>query len=242
MRTHSTTRHGTLYDDVTAKKKQRQRPAKEFQQLKPNDQVKHNSKPSIFTFVITHNLSKHCDKVIHTIIDKKKHYLIKRTMIGGVKTIDCNDVNPDLLMLDSYNSCDGGIKTEPGMMYAGGKTYITLDNKGWQGSTTTILEERTLPVAVCEDFNSSYSQHSDSNSNSRPETPVTGVRGRRPGRKAAKAAELEEEQGSPEEQERLRIRRERNKEAAARCRKRKMDQIETLEQQVGFSFLLFIKN
>jgi len=154
-------------------------------------------------------------------------------MIGGVKTIDCNDVNPDLLMLDSYNSCDGGIKTEPGMMYAGGKTYITLDNKGWQGSTTTILEERTLPVAVCEDFNSSYSQHSDSNSNSRPETPVTGVRGRRPGRKAAKAVELEEEQGSPEEQERLRIRRERNKEAAARCRKRKMDQIETLEQQVA---------
>ncbi len=158
-------------------------------------------------------------------------------MIGGVKTIDCNDVNPDLLMLDSYNNCDGGIKTEPGMMSAaGGKTYITLDNKGWQGSTTTILEERTLPVAIYEDFNSSYSQYSDSNSNhSRPETPVTSVRGRRPGRKAAKAVELEEEQGSPEEQERLRIRRERNKEAAARCRKRKMDQIETLEKQVGFN-------
>ena len=162
-------------------------------------------------------------------------------MIGGVKTIDCNDVNPDLLMLDSYSSsCDGGIKTEPGMMSAaGGKTYITLDNKRWQGSTTTILEERTLPVAIYEDFNSSYSQYSDSNSNSRPETPVTSVRGRRPGRKAAKDAELEEEQGSPEEQERLRIRRERNKEAAARCRKRKMDQIETLEKQVGFKLFQF---
>merc|ERR1711944_334143 len=37
---------------------------------------------------------------------------------------------------------------------------------------------------------------------------------------------------SPEEVERLRIRRERNKAAAARCRKRRMDTISTLEEEV----------
>lgn len=150
-------------------------------------------------------------------------------MIGGVKTIDHNDVNPGLLMLDSFNSgyscSDGGIKTEPADF---GKTYITLDKAGWQGSTTTIIEERTLPVAVLEDFNN---QHGYS---SRPETPVTSTRGpgRRPGRRSAKV-ESDDEASSPEEAERLRVRRERNKEAAARCRKRKMDQIETLEKQVA---------
>jgi len=38
---------------------------------------------------------------------------------------------------------------------------------------------------------------------------------------------------SPEEVERLRIRRERNKAAAARCRKRRMDQISTLSEEVN---------
>ena len=37
---------------------------------------------------------------------------------------------------------------------------------------------------------------------------------------------------SPDEVERLRIRRERNKAAAARCRKRRMDTISTLEEEV----------
>merc|ERR1712049_35140 len=38
---------------------------------------------------------------------------------------------------------------------------------------------------------------------------------------------------SPQEAERLRVRRERNKAAAARCRKRRMDQIDTLSEEVG---------
>ena len=38
---------------------------------------------------------------------------------------------------------------------------------------------------------------------------------------------------SPQEVERLRVRRERNKAAAARCRKRRMDQISTLSEEVG---------
>jgi len=42
----------------------------------------------------------------------------------------------------------------------------------------------------------------------------------------------EEEGMSPDERERLRIRRQRNKEAAARCRKRRVDQTNTLQTQV----------
>merc|ERR1712038_236752 len=42
----------------------------------------------------------------------------------------------------------------------------------------------------------------------------------------------EEEGMSPDERERLRIRRQRNKEAAARCRKRRVDQTNTLQAQV----------
>merc|ERR1712141_873160 len=42
----------------------------------------------------------------------------------------------------------------------------------------------------------------------------------------------EEEGMSPDERERLRIRRQRNKEAAARCRKRRVDQTNTLQSQV----------
>merc|ERR1719310_582663 len=50
----------------------------------------------------------------------------------------------------------------------------------------------------------------------------------RPGVKARQ----DEADMSPEEVERLRIRRERNKAAAARCRKRRMDTISTLELEV----------
>merc|ERR1712026_546441 len=50
----------------------------------------------------------------------------------------------------------------------------------------------------------------------------------RPGVKARQ----DEAELSPEEVERLRIRRERNKAAAARCRKRRMDQISTLTEEV----------
>lgn len=53
----------------------------------------------------------------------------------------------------------------------------------------------------------------------------------RPGVKAAKYND--DSELSPEEAERLRVRRERNKAAAARCRKRRMDTITTLEEEVA---------
>merc|ERR1712004_903861 len=51
----------------------------------------------------------------------------------------------------------------------------------------------------------------------------------RPGVKAS-TNELEL---SPDEAQKLNVRRERNKAAAARCRKRRMDQIDTLSEEVG---------
>ncbi|XP_018327814.1 transcription factor kayak isoform X2 [Agrilus planipennis] len=85
-------------------------------------------------------------------------------------------------------------------------------------------------------WHSSISPHSQ-DSNSRPTPPVTPknngmnvvmtteTTGRRNmgGRKPAKTLDL-----SPEEEERRRIRRERNKMAAARCRKRRVDHTNTL--------------
>merc|ERR1711983_296178 len=148
------------------------------------------------------------------------------TMIGPVKTIDHNDINPDLLLLgDNY------IKSEDdSTMYSDtGKTFVNLDNKHWQGGSTTVLEERNLPVVFQDIMARSISPGSTTSSTS----SSTGRTSRRPGRKSAATNRQEEEEFSPEEAERLKIRRERNKEAAARCRKRKLDQIETLEKQVS---------
>lgn len=149
-------------------------------------------------------------------------------MIGGSNSnktsstvIDHNDVHPSLLMLVDE---DGNmVPQHQDMMHKPGKTYVNLDSKHWQGGTTTVLEERTLPV-VFQDMKREETDHMDAVTSSRA--------GRtRPGRKGARV--VEDEDQSPEEQERLRIRRERNKEAAARCRKRKIDQIESLEKQVS---------
>merc|ERR1712038_1023609 len=52
------------------------------------------------------------------------------------------------------------------------------------------------------------------------------------GRKNNKRLSPKEEAMSPEERERLRLRRVRNKEAAARCRKRRVDQTNNLQEQV----------
>lgn len=64
--------------------------------------------------------------------------------------------------------------------------------------------------------------------NGRKHANVKRTPKKRPGVKAA----TNEFDLSPDEMERLRIRRERNKAAAARCRKRRMDQISTLSDEV----------
>ena len=108
------------------------------------------------------------------------------------------------------------------------RTFYNLDNKHWQGGFATVVSPD------CEDisggvFASPLSNAAEFSSALSPETlaaPSSRGGGRGGGRKPAIKAE---EELSPEEEERLRIRRERNKQAAARCRKRRVDQTMTLQ-------------
>merc|ERR1719187_1076855 len=98
---------------------------------------------------------------------------------------------------------------------AGGRTYVNLDSKNWQGGTTTVV----TPSSAAPLF-------ADLQSHTMMEERKVNRGGGR------KSASLKDEDLCPEEEERRRIRRERNKLAAARCRKRRVDQTETLSREV----------
>merc|ERR1712128_306853 len=98
---------------------------------------------------------------------------------------------------------------------AGGRTYVNLDSKNWQGGTTTVV----TPPSAAPLF-------ADLQSHTMIEERKVNRGGGR------KSATLKEEELCPEEEERRRVRRERNKLAAARCRKRRVDQTETLQKDV----------
>merc|ERR1719435_70385 len=99
---------------------------------------------------------------------------------------------------------------------AGGRTYVNLDSKNWQGGTTTVV----TPSSAAPLF-------ADLQSHTMGEDrKVNRGGGRNP-------ASIKDEELCPEEEERRRIRRERNKLAAARCRKRRVDQTETLQIEVN---------
>jgi len=99
---------------------------------------------------------------------------------------------------------------------AGGRTYVNLDSKNWQGGTTTVV----TPSSAAPLF-------ADLQSHTMIEERKVNRGGGR------KSATLKEEDLCPEEEERRRVRRERNKLAAARCRKRRVDQTETLQIEVN---------
>merc|ERR1719229_1512677 len=98
---------------------------------------------------------------------------------------------------------------------AGGRTYVNLDSKNWQGGTTTVV----TPSSAAPLF-------ADLQSHTMMEERKVNRGGGR------KSASLKDEELCPEEEERRRVRRERNKLAAARCRKRRVDQIESLQRDV----------
>jgi len=100
---------------------------------------------------------------------------------------------------------------------AGGRTYVNLDSKNWQGGTTTVV----TPSSAAPLF-------ADLQSHTMMEERKVNRGG---GRKSASLKD--EELLCPEEEERRRVRRERNKLAAARCRKRRVDQTETLQIEVN---------
>jgi len=99
---------------------------------------------------------------------------------------------------------------------AGGRTYVNLDSKNWQGGTTTVV----TPSSAAPLF-------ADLQSHTMVEDRKVNRGGGR------KPATIKDEELCPEEEERRKVRRERNKLAAARCRKRRVDQTETLQIEVN---------
>ena len=95
------------------------------------------------------------------------------------------------------------------------RNYVNLDTGGWAGGVTTLVSP------------GGNSGHNFTES-LRSVTPGGRGIGRGNGRR------IKEEEGllDPEEEEKRRVRRERNKLAAARCRKRRVDQIDTLQRDV----------
>lgn len=127
------------------------------------------------------------------------------------------------------------------------KSFVKLDSKSWQGGTTTVVTPTKSENLTFLDVPTSVSaMKTRSSTRTLPRlstearaqvTPVVTPRRQanvrrtpklRPGVKAV----TNDEDLSPEDAEKLRVRRERNKQAAARCRKRRMDQIDTLSNEV----------
>jgi len=100
---------------------------------------------------------------------------------------------------------------------AGGRTYVNLDSRNWQGGTTTVVTPSSAAPFNIADLQSSSGME---------ERRVNRGGGRR-------SVNVKDEELSAEEEERRRVRRERNKLAAARCRKRRVDQTESLQQEVN---------
>merc|ERR1711988_894910 len=98
------------------------------------------------------------------------------------------------------------------------KTYINMDSSNWQqGGVTTVVTPSAAPPPSFELLQPS---------NQEEEKKVNRGGGRKP-------RDKEEETLCPEEEERRKMRWERNKLAAARCRKRRVDQTESLQDEVN---------
>merc|ERR1719430_1469552 len=98
---------------------------------------------------------------------------------------------------------------------AGGRTYVNLDSKNWQGGTTTVV----TPSSAAPLF-------ADLQSHTMMEERKVNRGGGR------KSASLKDEELCPEEEERRIMPRGRNKLAAARWRKRMLqDEIHSLQAQ-----------
>jgi len=125
------------------------------------------------------------------------------------------------------------------------KSFSKLDSSSWQGGTTTVVTPtKSETLTLLDDPPMAIQTRSSSRVAGRataivqPQRQVmarkqamvkrTPVKSR-PGVKAM----TDESTLSPEESDRLRVRRERNKAAAARCRKRRLDQISTLSDEVA---------
>merc|ERR1712079_613357 len=128
------------------------------------------------------------------------------------------------------------------------KSFIKLDISSWQGGTTTVVTPTKSEQLTILDVPTSLTtmRTRSSRSNGKPmavvqqqpknhakTTPKKQANVRRtPKSRPGVKATTDESGLSPEEAQKLEIRRERNKAAAARCRKRRMDQISYLSDEV----------
>merc|ERR1712223_1043095 len=127
------------------------------------------------------------------------------------------------------------------------KSFIKLDSNSWQGGTTTVVTPTNSEKLTILDVPSSLKTMKTRSSNRVNRTVVTmqsqpkrqetlpkkqaNIK-RTPKSRPGVKATTEESGLSPEEAQKLEIRRERNKASAARCRKRRMDQISYLSDEV----------
>jgi len=127
------------------------------------------------------------------------------------------------------------------------KSFIKLDSSSWQGCTTTVVTPTKSEQLTILDVPSSLTNMKTRSSN-RVNRPILSVQPqpkyeetkpkkqanvrRTPKSRPGVKASTNESELSPEEAQRLVVRRERNKAAAARCRKRRMDQISYLSDEV----------
>jgi len=131
------------------------------------------------------------------------------------------------------------------------KSFIKLDSSSWQGGTTTVVTPTKSEQLTILDVPASLTTmktRSLTRSNSRINRPVLVVQSqpkhqetkpkkqanvrRTPKTRPGVKASTNELELSPDEAQKLNVRRERNKAAAARCRKRRMDQIGYLSEEV----------
>merc|ERR1712045_987019 len=120
------------------------------------------------------------------------------------------------------------------------KSFIELDSSSWQGGTTTVVTPTKSEQLTILDVPTSLTtmRTRSSRSNGKPMAVVqqqpknqANVR-RTPKSRPGVKATTNEFDLSPAEAQKLKVRRERNKAAAARCRKRRMDQISCLSDEV----------
>jgi len=123
---------------------------------------------------------------------------------------------PPLVLVDSVTTSSG-------------RTYVNLDTKNWQqGGVTTVMSPSAISAQPL--FSELQMEiHPEGTEQGNNTKPMEYNKGRNGGRRSTI---VKDEDLGPEEEERRHIRRDRNKLAAARCRKRRVDQTDTLQKDV----------
>ncbi|CAB4066368.1 FOSLN [Lepeophtheirus salmonis] len=140
---------------------------------------------------------------------------------------------------DSYPIPSVILPNEGGSTSMTRSTFVNSDAKSWQGGTTTVVTPTSLLPQTILDKQDQDKRKENINYNNNSGVLLPRKRniprrasggGRKPSSHNKNGQLL-----SPEEEARLNVRRERNKEAAARCRKRRVDQtndlLELVEEQ-----------